>query len=532
MATAKRSAKGAVDFGFRGQDVSRAEKTLPEYLTAALEPVDVWPRQLGLAKWTLPQVLDVREQQSRGKFRLPSILARSLKTDPALHAALLNRIAPHRGLPRDIEKNDPGGHATRDGGLVDQVADICDELYGDSGTLLSPGFLRDANEYIAVFGGGVYQNVPVPHIDPATGLVDRVDLRPEMFPMERVEWVEVERTLYAWTTEGRVPIVHGDGRWGVFCGDETEWWTSGGLMAAALIYADRSLGIRSRAANSESAGDSKWIGELPPGQPVKGPVGKSLKNQMAMLYQSRRVIIIPNGSKVDRSESVFRAFEIFKAIIDSNNVDAFLVFIGQRGPTDSSQRLSAQQLFGVRNDIVEADLKTMARTINQATIRPWQLLNWLRCDLIKGLRWLIPDQDEDARREMIGKRWDAFNQHVKDLRGNGFVVDQARVNALAKAYGLDAPSLGKGKINIADITPEDLKYGIVTINERRQAIAGTLEALPNIDGGDITVPQTATEQKLATSPDVPAGSPDEIGGGPPVPGATAAAPGDIPPEAA
>lgn len=503
---------------FRNQDQARKEKTPPNDFASAPDPADNWPRDLGLGRWSIPQIMEIRDLQSRGQFRTPAKLARSFKTDGACNAALLNRIAPHRGLPREIVKCDPGGHAARDGGLVDQVSDIATELYGDSGTMLSPSFLKDANEYLAMFGFAVFQNVPVPHFDPDTGLQDRIDLRPEVFPMEYLEWFESESTLYALTTEGRIPVIHGDGLWGVIGADELEPWTWGALMALALIYADRTIGVRTRAANAQSAGDSKWIGELPPGQPVKGVVGQSLKTQMTTLYQNQRVVLIPNGSKVTRSESVFRAFEIFKAIIDSNNVDAFLVLIGQRGPTDSSQRLSAQQLFGVRNDIVEADLKGMARGVNQATVRVWQLLNYKRADLIEGIRWLIPDADEDARREMIGKRWDAFNKHVTDLRSNYFVIDQALTDGLAKTYGLPSPVIDK-RISRAAIDETDIKYGGITPNEIRLAIMGELTELPPIDGGDETVPQVAKEAAFATDPSLPAGSPDVVGGGAPAPGA-------------
>lgn len=361
-----------------------------------------------------------------------------MKTEPSWYAALLNRIAPHLGLPREIcVCPSVSGHAAREGGLQARVVEEAHQAFLSDEGSISPELTADVNEHLAMHGLAVLQNVWTTREDGS-----RRDARPEIWPLDAVEWSEVDSTLWALTTSGREPIVHGDGRWVVVRLHDLEPWTWGAIMPGANLFADRAFAVRDRARNAESHGDSKWIGTMPERVGTKDAEGVAFRKELVELYKARRVMLKPFGSEVERSEAMSQNWQIFREIITSDNGDIARVLLGQemRG-SDSSQRLTLAQLYGVRNDIVEADLRGMARAFNTGTIRPWQAVNFGRVDLISGMRWLIPDADEDARRTSMATRMDAFNRHVKDLRDNGFDVTQAFVDDLSRQYGVTTPLL-------------------------------------------------------------------------------------------
>jgi hypothetical protein len=152
----------------------------------------------------------------------------------------------------------------------------------------------------------------------------------------------------------------------------------------------------------------------------------------------------------------------------------------------------------------------MQRGLNTGTVRPWQQKNFGRVDLVKGVRWLMPDPEEDARRESISKRWAALLETVKAAREQSIRVDQAFVTSRAEELGLKPPTVEALGLTRADISQDDIKFGVVTINEVRATLG-----LAPIAGGDVTVPQSATVAKIATSEDIPPGTPPAPGGGQP-----------------
>jgi hypothetical protein len=494
-------------------EIARDRRKLPDpktFVGSPPEPADSLPRALGLEGWTIPRVLSARQDQSRGLFQQPARLLRSAKTDAAVFAALLNRIAPQMCLPMTIDAGSADGHAAREGGLKERaVLEAREQFLGDE-SAISPQLRAEINETIAAHGVCVCQNVWLPRKDGK-----RVDVRLELFPIEFVRHFEIGmdggRGFYALTYEGKwVPIVHGDEQWVIFQAREMEPWSAGALMPLSKKWADRAFAEDDRARNAQSHGDSKWIGMLPQGVKTESEHGKALLAQMQRLYEYQRAMLKPYGSEVARVEAMSQNWQIFREIITQDNADVFKILTGQDARGDSSQRLSLAQLFGVSQDVVGSDLQIMQRGLNTGTVRPWQQKNFGRVDLVKGVRWLMPDPEEDARRESISKRWAALLETVKAAREQSIRVDQAFVTSRAEELGLKPPTVETLGLTRADISPDDIKFGVVTINEVRATLG-----LAPIAGGDVTVPQSATVAKIATSEDIPPGTPPAPGGGQP-----------------
>lgn len=410
---------------------------LPNAFDAGLlqrEAVKSRSRPSGLYAWDYDALRSARDQQVRGLFRRPAELARSLKTDAAIYATLLNRLAPHRGLPRQITTKRKLSELGR------AILDECSATFAvETSTSLPLGVIADDLEKLVLHGLSVSQIYWAPREDGS-----RLDAFVEAWPQGALERDPTTYELFALTETGRVKVVHGDGRWLVHSAfsDRPEQW--GAVVPLALLWPDRAFSVRDRSRNSESHGDDKWLGEMPEGVPIDSPQGQALLEQMEMLYEARRAMIRPYGSKVERSEAMSQNWQIFKEIIDADSRDIQRILLGQDGTMSNSggNYIKSWGLFGVRNDIVEGDLTTLGSTYSTGLLRPWSLVNFGRWDRLR-FEWVMPDADQDARFESNGKRIDAFNKACREMRENGFVLDQPAVERLARSFGIDAPTLAE-----------------------------------------------------------------------------------------
>jgi hypothetical protein len=277
------------------------------------------------------------------------------------------------------------------------------------------------------------------------------------FPLEAVEWSEIDRCLIANTVEeGRVRIEHGDGRWIVSAMHADRPWRWGGVIPLANVLASRPFAIQARGSNANSHGDDKWIGTLPQGMAIKSPEGDAFLDELAGLYEPRRVMIKPHGSEVKREEAMGQNWQIFKEILDSDKKDAQRILLGQDGTMTNSggDYIKSWGMFGVRNDIVEGDLTTEGAAISTGLLRPWSILNFGRWDRLR-FHWVMPDADADARAESIAKRRAAFWTEIESAKRNGCVVDQPFFDRVAKSYSIEPPKLAPDPAALSNGPPAE-----------------------------------------------------------------------------
>lgn len=417
-------------------------------LAQSFDPVDLqaiyetWRRTTSIGLWTVERLHAARDAQVRGCFRAPAELANKLRCEPRVFSAEENRIAPHRGLPCEItcEEELSGSRAAW---LAEAVSMFC----SPGSSSLPQGIHSDAFRGLAMHGIEVEQTVWVPRRDGS-----RLDPFVQPWPHEDLEWQSSgiisqlpdgtwheEHGLYAITTDGRVKVEHGDGRWIVTQKSVDRPWRFGALVALADLVGELAFGRRDRSANARSHGDDKWIGTLPQGVPVKSAEGQAMLAELLKLYEARRALVIPNGSTVKRDEALGQNYQIFKELIDADSKDVERILLGQDGTmsTSGGDYLKSWLLFGVRNDIVESDLAARGAAISTGLLRPWSLINFGRWDRwVFG--WQMPDGDEDARLDSIAKRRKAFWEDVALSRTNGALVDDNYLRELAKQYKLKA----------------------------------------------------------------------------------------------
>lgn len=397
------------------------EFSVPE-LSRKLEPLRVSDR---VYAWDLELVRKARDAQMRGDFRTSASLAEAVKTDPAIFGALLNRIAPHRGLARLFR------------GVNRRIVAEAEETFGPRGESLPTGTVADVFEWLVQLGVFVGQNRWTTRDDGG-----RLDVRLEPWPMRAVWYDWTTGELKTHTTEGIKTITHGDGRWVVAYLHGAQPWHWGAVKAIGVHWATRAFHVRDRSLNSETHGEGKYIGKLPEGVGLDTKTGLEFAEMVQGLRERRSGGVHPHGAEVDMLEAMSQMWQVFREAITSLDSDIARAYLGQDGSItqEGGNYIKAAQLAGVRQDIVEGDIVAVSAALKTGLLRPWSIVNFGR-DVELEMTWALPDPDEDARRESYGKRTDAFNKAIGEYRKNGFVVDDALVRRVAGELGIDPPSL-------------------------------------------------------------------------------------------
>jgi hypothetical protein len=386
--------------------------------------------------WDLDAIRAARDAQMLGRFKLPARLAESTRTDYAIFASFLNRLAPQRGLPVKLESPNDTARALR-------VRAEAEALFGRKGIGIHPDTLSDIDGTLANHGVAFAVNVVTPREDGS-----RVDFAVKSWPIEFVRWDPICRA-YKTLVEGagEEMICHGDGRWTVFQEHELEPWKYGAILPVSFLWADHAYGVRDRANSSNAHGNAKVVGTMPDGVALEDETGLT-KEAKAFLELLRAIASVdtpfgikPFGSTVDYITNDSKAWEIFKEIISSGEKAADRVYLGHDVTATAAGGDAVGYLFGVRNDIVEGSLRAIERGLREGAIEPWAAINFGDSTLAPDRVYLMPDADEDARRKSLAERTAAFHAAIKAARENEFEVNETYVTALADAFGVTAPTL-------------------------------------------------------------------------------------------
>jgi hypothetical protein len=418
----------------------------------------------GLYAWELVQVAAARDAHLTGNFRRSAPLSVRVKTDAAIASALKNRLAPFRSLPVELE---PAAKTAR-------AKKICDEgegLFGAKGVGARPETFVKIAENLVQLGVAIGINL---HTARADG--SRVDVEHHAWPMERVWWCETRQCFQTTTDQGILDICHADGMWTVYRASENSPWEDGCIVPAALVWADRAYGIRDRALSSNSHGNAKWIGELPPGVPTDGEQAQAFIEMLAMMHQQLPFGIRPSGSKTEMIVNTSTAWQIFQEIVKGGLEDGARIYNGHDGTIKASGGNYVKDgfLFGVSVDLVEGDLRTIERGFREGTMEPWAAINYGSSELAPNRVWKMPDADADQRAASAKERRAAFWADLETAKRAAqeagcfttqWLQDYARNSA--KEFGIDCPNLtpdGEGTSQTGAPTSPSLGSETVPVN--------------------------------------------------------------------
>lgn len=481
----------------------------------------------GVYGWSLEKIYDARAAQMRGQFELAAKLAKAMQTDDAISVAHANRLAPQSALK--VEMKPANGRAR-----AVSIAEEAEPLFGQKGVALTTSTVRSIHGCLATHGVAFAYNTSQPRADGS-----RLDLFASYWPIEFVRWCSLRRGFMArldlgFGTSGEkmangfeVPICHGDGRWIVFSKCEFEpWINSAAILPGATIWARHAHAIRDWAKGSVAHGNAKVIGEMPAGVPLQTKEKQLTAEAASMLALLDAIArgeaptgIRPAGSKVDFLVNSSTAWQVWDELAKNAEKAAARVYLGTDGTLGTqggAPGVDITALFGVATTIVQGDLEALERGFREGVIEPWCALNFGDSSLAPTRSYMIPDADEEAKREGEAKRRKAFFDDIKASRDQGFVVDQTYVNDVAKSYDIDAPKLPEATTTTAPtvvLAPTDVAK-VTLVNEAR-ASAG-LAPLTRSDGtpdpdGQLTVAAFAAKVAAAIaapSVAIPSGAPE------------------------
>ncbi len=402
-------------------------------LVRMVRPATVPRRNNGLGGWDADSILAAREAQQRGDYRRPSQLVAALQTDPAIYSARKNRLAPTGGLGVAVEA---GSDTVRGRAIRDEA----EALFGAKGVGLSQPTVESLHGALADHGEAVGVLVWTPRADGS-----RVDVQILAWPMDHVRHEQHTGRMLALHEDGtQEEIVHGDGRWLVIRSSEIRPYEYGAVVPLARIFEQRAYGSRDRGLAAGSIGTPKINGTLPEGVSIASPEGQAFYSGVENMHGMLPYMVGPYGSKVEMLGGGSAQHQIFADILSSGASEASRVYLGsdEPGATEGgSNYIRSQRLFGVRNDVVESDLRALELGIDSGAILPWTAVNFGDSTLAPTRRWQMPDPDQDARLDSVGRRRQAFYADMKAARESGIMVDQAYVDDLAREYGIKAPRL-------------------------------------------------------------------------------------------
>lgn len=426
----------------RAERIVRADEFDAIRLAAAIRPPITSVG--GCYSWDLPTIKTARDAQIAGNFALPARLATDMRTDDAIDVAREVRIAPHRGLPRQIVARGNSARARR-------IRDEAEGLFGPEGIAIAPGLLADVVGCLADHGIAIAYNVVAPRPDGS-----RFDFEVRMWPIEAVRYDPTCGVLMARVAPGsagaregvtfgsEVPIVHGDGRWTVFSKHAVAPWTQSAAVLKALLWAVHALAWRDWARGAKSHGDTKTVVTPPDGIGTQSEDGVALGNAIADLEAEDRVALVPSGSKVERLSDTGGAWQVYQQLVTESARAWQRIYNGQdgaMGQNPAAPGVSLEALFGVKADIVEGDLRALDRGISEGIIAPWCAMNFGDSSAAPRHEYVFPNPEEDARRAAEGERGAAFFTEMKAARDAGFALAPDWVASRAAAYGLPTPAM-------------------------------------------------------------------------------------------
>lgn len=402
-------------------------------LVRLARPAGTPRRQALLGGWDSDSILSAREAQQRGDYRRPAQLVAALQTDPVIYSARKNRLAPTGGLGVAVVA---GSDTVRGRAIRDEA----EALFGVRGVGIAQTTIESLHGALADHGEAVGILVWTPRADGS-----RVDTQLIAWPMDCIRHELHTGKILALREDGSTEeVVHGDGRWCVIRAAEIRPYEYGAIVPLARVFEQRAYGARDRGLAAGSIGTPKIAGQLPEGVAINSPEGQAFYAAVENMHGNLPYMVGPHGSRVEVLGGGNVAHEIFADILASGASEASRVYLGsdEPGATEGgSNYIRSQRLFGVRNDVVESDLRALELGIASGVILPWTAVNFGDSSVAPVRRWEMPDPDQDARLDSLGRRRMAFYADLEAAKRARVVVDQAFVDDLAREYGIRAPRL-------------------------------------------------------------------------------------------
>ena len=256
----------------------------------------------------------------------------------------------------------------------------------------------------------------------------------------RFTWYNwIQRSHIAITRDGQVAITPGDGHWllhspyGSYRG-----WMRGAIRAVAQWWLARNYALRDWARYSERHGFPILLADTPFGADPTDIL--AYQTQLVGIGQES-VLQLPGGpdaakyGKYDLRylEPADASWLGFKELINQCNDEITLALLGQNLTTQVKEGsfAAARVHADVKQTIIQADARSLARTVYMQIARPFAAVNFGNADLAPMVEWDVrPQEDLKAK----ASTFQSFAFALQNMRLAGYHVKD--VPAFAKSFGL------------------------------------------------------------------------------------------------
>jgi len=379
-----------------------------------------------LGEWTVERIRRHRDAFQEGRVYQGKRLARFFKRDANVVGALGQRVAPWMGCPHTLE------------GGSEVARKELETMLGARGTLLQSPTKRAVAEDLVMCGMSVLQTTYRPRKDGT-----RWDPIVEEWDLESVD--RDRYGYFAMTKDGRIPIVHGDGKWTIIKTTEKHPHENGAVIPISLHVASRGHSIVDRASGGRAIGHPKLHAELPEKIAVNSDVGKSLDLAVGKLWDGVRHIVTAAGTKLAKVEFAGTGWQIFRDGPKLDKSDIFLALTGQDGSAanEGGSYTKALILEGILFSWVTEDVGAGSSGYTTGILRPWAAVNTGDANNAPAICWPLPDPEVNAMIGAIAERHIKFAASIKAHRENGVEITPEFYAAHAREFRITVPPLGQ-----------------------------------------------------------------------------------------
>lgn len=255
-----------------------------------------------------------------------------------------------------------------------------------------------------------------------------------------------ERQHMAITLDGQVPVTPGDGHWVMHAPfGRYRGWMRGALRALAQWWLARNYALRDWARYSERHGFPILLADTPFGADPADVA--SYTTQLSGIGQES-VLQLPGGPDITKYgkydlrylEPNDASWQAFKSLIDQCNDEITLALLGQNLTTQVKEGsfAAARVHADVKQAIIQADARSLSKTVYSQIARPFAALNFGNADFAPLVQWDVR-VDEDMA--VKARTFQSFAGGLVQLRTAGFQMKNPE--KFARRFGLSGMRLSK-----------------------------------------------------------------------------------------